>query len=458
MYKTIQALSFTSGLLFFLFFGASIAFAQSIPTIIIPSDATTTPQSQFTFFCDPYSSSFVDGGSYVLNSNTTCTYGFPQLSGGNVFFGVYSGVPGTSTLLSYDATSSPYTVLEVYPFNFVGSQGENFYTVAIGYSGAPTDLSEVSLDDDYFEHGQGFPPLPYSIIQWQWGVTPIGITVTANNQTIELGSSLPSVFTATLSGFAGSDTAAEFITGSPSCTTTATSASPAGTYPITCTVGTLEASGYYFISVFVPGTLTIQAPPTETPPAGACQMPAVVPAGYTLITATTNATVTLAPQTMFVGGNSNDTITGGNGSYIVCTGEGNSTITLGNGNDTIQTGAGNNTIATGVGNQTITTGAGNQNIHTGNGNSTIVTGAGNQNIRVGNGNNLIMTGAGNSALITGTGNQIITAGIGNNTIKTGTGSDTITIEGNGNNSVVAGGESSTCTVGSGNNTVTGCQL
>ncbi len=52
------------------------------------------------------------------------------------------------------------------------------------------------------------------------------------------------------------DTAASSTTGSASCTTTATPDSPVGTYPITCTEGTLSSTTYTF-SDFIPGTLTI---------------------------------------------------------------------------------------------------------------------------------------------------------------------------------------------------------
>ena len=47
------------------------------------------------------------------------------------------------------------------------------------------------------------------------------------------------------------------VTGTASCTTTATTSSPFGSYPITCTQGGLTASNYSFN--FVPGTLTVTA-------------------------------------------------------------------------------------------------------------------------------------------------------------------------------------------------------
>jgi pimeloyl-ACP methyl ester carboxylesterase len=81
------------------------------------------------------------------------------------------------------------------------------------------------------------------------------LTVTANNKTIMLGASIPSL-TATLSGFQNGDTATSSVTGSPGCTTTATMASPVGVYPITCTIGTLLSDKYNF-TAFATSTLTI---------------------------------------------------------------------------------------------------------------------------------------------------------------------------------------------------------
>ncbi|HEX4605904.1 MAG TPA: MBG domain-containing protein, partial [Candidatus Angelobacter sp.] len=92
-------------------------------------------------------------------------------------------------------------------------------------------------------------------------VTKTGLTVTANNASQLYGDPTPAL-TYTISGFVNGDTAS-VVTGSASCSSTATSASPAGTYPIVCTQGTLAAANYTFS--FVAGTLTVsQAPLTVT--------------------------------------------------------------------------------------------------------------------------------------------------------------------------------------------------
>jgi hypothetical protein len=89
-------------------------------------------------------------------------------------------------------------------------------------------------------------------------VTPAPVTVTANNVTRPFGAANPSLG-ATISGFVfGQTLATSGITGAPACITPATPTSPPGTYPITCTQGTLTASNYSFPPAnFVPGTLTV---------------------------------------------------------------------------------------------------------------------------------------------------------------------------------------------------------
>jgi hypothetical protein len=80
------------------------------------------------------------------------------------------------------------------------------------------------------------------------------LTVKADNKTMVLHSALP-IFTATYTGFKFSDAFASAVTGSPSLTTPATSASPAGTYTIAAALGTLAANNYTF--AFGNGTLTV---------------------------------------------------------------------------------------------------------------------------------------------------------------------------------------------------------
>jgi len=81
------------------------------------------------------------------------------------------------------------------------------------------------------------------------------LTVTPNPQTRPFGTANPA-FTYVISGFINNQTlTTALVTGSPACASSATIFSAAGTYPITCSIGTLTSPFYSF--AFVPGTLTI---------------------------------------------------------------------------------------------------------------------------------------------------------------------------------------------------------
>jgi hypothetical protein len=94
------------------------------------------------------------------------------------------------------------------------------------------------------------PTVSHSIV-----VNAAVLTVIANNSSRSYGAANPA-FTQSYSGFVNGDTSS-VLTGAPSLTTTATSASAPGSYSITAAVGTLMASNYTF--GFVNGTLTVTA-------------------------------------------------------------------------------------------------------------------------------------------------------------------------------------------------------
>ena len=85
-------------------------------------------------------------------------------------------------------------------------------------------------------------------------VTKAALTVTANNLSMKQGAAVPPL-TYTMTGFVNSDTQAKATTGVPKLTTTATSKSAPGTYPITVAAGNLAAANYTF--TFASGTLTV---------------------------------------------------------------------------------------------------------------------------------------------------------------------------------------------------------
>ena len=84
-------------------------------------------------------------------------------------------------------------------------------------------------------------------------VTQAPLTIKANNVTMAQGGAVPPL-TYTPTGFVNGESSS-VLSGSPSESTTATSNSPPGTYPITITQGNLWAENYSF--TFVNGTVTI---------------------------------------------------------------------------------------------------------------------------------------------------------------------------------------------------------
>ncbi len=107
---------------------------------------------------------------------------------------------------------------------------------------------------------------PNYTISYQSGtvtVVPAGaLTVTASSTTITAGSAVPAI-TPTFSNVKDGDTATSLAsaTTQPTCGTTATSASPPGTYPSTCS-GAVDPN--YSAIVYVPGTVTVVAAATTT--------------------------------------------------------------------------------------------------------------------------------------------------------------------------------------------------
>jgi murein DD-endopeptidase MepM/ murein hydrolase activator NlpD len=90
-----------------------------------------------------------------------------------------------------------------------------------------------------------------------YSVTPAPLVVTANF-TAKVTGAVDPPLTATISGFVNDDTA-EVISGSPTLSTTATTSSPPGIYPISVGLGTLSAANYVF-ATFQSGTLAVVLP------------------------------------------------------------------------------------------------------------------------------------------------------------------------------------------------------
>jgi autotransporter-associated beta strand protein len=84
-------------------------------------------------------------------------------------------------------------------------------------------------------------------------IAPAPLTLSADNKTMLQGTAVPTL-TFTASGLVGADTTTTAFTTQPVLTTTATSASPPGVYPITISGG---VAPNYTITGYVPGTLAV---------------------------------------------------------------------------------------------------------------------------------------------------------------------------------------------------------
>ena len=122
-----------------------------------------------------------------------------------------------------------------------------------------------------------------------FAITPALLTIAANNASMTYGDTLP-IFSATYTGFVNGDTTAS-LTKLPTLSTTATSASPAGTYPV-IPAGAVAAN--YSIS-YVNGTLTI----TSANPALDLIPPASLSIGGTA-TATATSTAISSTQNIVI--------------------------------------------------------------------------------------------------------------------------------------------------------------
>lgn len=142
-----------------------------------------------------------------------------------------------------------------------------------------------------FTANDGYSDSPAETVQIT--VTPAPLTITAGNQQMTYGGTLPALtWTA---NFVNGDTAASLTT-TPTCTTTATSASPVGTYPITCSGA---ADPNYTIG-YAPGTLTITPAPLTITASSATMLlhgtvPAITPSYSGFVNGDSAASLTTPP-------------------------------------------------------------------------------------------------------------------------------------------------------------------
>jgi gliding motility-associated-like protein len=222
-------------------------------------------------------------GAADFNPGATSTGGAITYSSGNtavatiVSGNIHIVGVGTSTITANNGTSSLQQTLTVTPAALTATANNQSKTygsanpsLTVSYSGfvngenssvvttlatVTTTATASSAVGSYPITASGANAANYSISYVQ-GTLTIGqaaLTITANNQTMVQGSAVPTL-TVNYSGFVNGETNTALTT-QPTVSTTATSASAAGTYPITAS-GAVDAN--YTIS-YVAGTMTVTA-------------------------------------------------------------------------------------------------------------------------------------------------------------------------------------------------------
>ena len=201
-----------------------------------------------------------------VNNGASATYSIHPLGDENYTYVLDNQqfVTGTLTI-----ESSTITIASSGSTSFVynGSTRTIGYTVA-GVSNADTnyDVSVKSaINAGSYTSALSKSSANYTLgspSSFSWTITKAVLTLTTGNNSMTYGSSVPTQsFGYSLSGLLGGDTTS-VIAGSASHSTTATSSSNVGSYPITTNVSSLSAANYTFSAVN--GTLTIGAAPASS--------------------------------------------------------------------------------------------------------------------------------------------------------------------------------------------------
>jgi hypothetical protein len=175
-------------------------------------------------------------------------------------------VPGILTITPAPLTVTAVPLTRTYgspnpPLTFAASGLVAGDTPATAIGGALTTTGTISAPVGTYPITQGtLTASNYAIsyVSAALTITRAPLVVTAIDQVMRVGGPVPTL-TVSYTGFVLGETAATALTGSPTCTTTATASSPAGVYPITCTVGTLASPNYTF--ALVDGALRVSEKP-----------------------------------------------------------------------------------------------------------------------------------------------------------------------------------------------------
>ena len=232
---------------------ATVAYGSSPPTItaaysgfVNGDDATslTTPPT-----CSTTATSSSPVGSYPSSCSGASdpNYTISYLNGSVQVATVVVTVTASSPTMTYGG-STP-TVTPSYS-GFVNGDTATSLTTAPTCTTAATSSSSVGPYDSSCS-GAVDPNYTFSYVDGSVQVNPAPLTVAASSDSMTYGGSTPAILPQ-YTGFVNGDTAASLTT-QPTCSTTATSSSPVGTYSSSCS-GAVDAN---YTITYVPGAVVV---------------------------------------------------------------------------------------------------------------------------------------------------------------------------------------------------------
>jgi MBG domain (YGX type)/Bacterial Ig-like domain (group 3)/Beta-propeller repeat len=261
------------------YFGGSTSSALALTVTPAPLTVTANSVSRQYGASDPTFtaaySGFVNGdGPGALSGTLTCTAGDAVSSPVGTYAINCSGLSSSNYSITFlpgtlSITPAPLTITANNASKIYGAANPAFSATDTGFvngdtaavlSGALSCTSAAAVSSpvgSYPINCSGVSSSNYAItfVPGALTVTPAALTIAANNATRLYGGANPA-FTASSSGFVNGDNASVLI-GVLSCSTAATSASPVGTYPVTCSG---QSAANYSIT-YVPGQLSVTPAP-----------------------------------------------------------------------------------------------------------------------------------------------------------------------------------------------------
>jgi sugar lactone lactonase YvrE len=227
--------------------GASVISGAPVlsTTATTTSDPAVYPISVAVGTLSAANYTFTAVNSTITVQQATNTINFPAIYAGNTV--VYGALPVTPKATASSGLPITYSAIG----NVTLSGGGTTFT--INGTGPVTITANQAGNTDY---------APATSATYSFTITPAVLTVTATNESKTQGSPNPTLGY-TITGYQYSDTGSA-VSGSPALTTTATTTSGTGTYPINCATGTLSATNYTFTCVNATLTITGTTPQTIT--------------------------------------------------------------------------------------------------------------------------------------------------------------------------------------------------